>query len=511
MSKSLHSQSLNPASLNSPVDDLSRWQRMWQYQPTSNLVKIIFAWWLVVVMVSAIKLGKYFGLSTKLVELILLGCMLVFVGLLFIVLLDVVLLRAISQAKSYHIARNHPNNVAIFHPVNIEVLLSYQPSSLKLVRLFGIRHIQLEFYDHYPNHVQLTNCQMPISLSLDIASAEQKQIMYSATPIQRGTEYFNQADLRVTSPFSLFHRRLHIPNSHSQQPLKVLADFTGLLSNELSAMFEKSYDAGIQTLKEQGQGSEFLKLKEYAVGDSIRQIDWKASSRQRRLMSKSYEDENDQDVVFLLDCGEQMRHKASLDEQDEDGVNNALTAKQFNYFDKVLNAILLLSYVANKQGDRVGLLSFGGVDKFIAPKKGASLIRHLLKETADITPVMQTTDYMIAAQKLNKSINKRSLVVVITNTRQEASDELIQAMQTLSRKHQLVFANLTEQSVQDVLEQSTLPISFDDALLYHSLVSYQQMRDRLHKTLSQQTGAMCLSTTANRLPMVLTQAYMALK
>ncbi len=557
----------SPTSAQIQPNNLSLWQTICQYQPTGKLVKGLCVWLALVVMLTAIRWTDGFAVEllkpiVAMTDVLLLVCQGLLAVYVVVVLVDILLLTAISQTTSYRLQRLYPSNVAIFHPLTIELLLDFIPERLssfysRLLNRFAINKIYMDVYDDYPDQLQLiahndlngdkadaNDTGMPISLTLaldapqplydkndhEFAQAFSKRIVYPLQPIERGTGYFGALAMRIYSPLALFRRKISLYSennsaSHLEQTnhvsqvsddnyLRVLADFTGLLTNNLSAVFEKGYDAGIQTIKEQGQGSEFLKLREYVIGDSMRQIDWKASSRQGRIMSKSYEDENDQDVVFLLDCGEQMRHK-EVQELAISHANAETDLRELSYFDKVLNAVLLLAHVANKQGDRVGLMTFGGInngeEKFIAPSKGVSLIRHLLNETADLAPTMQTSDYFQAAERLNKSIHKRSLVIVITNTRQEASDELIQGMKLLSRKHQLVFANLTEQSVQDKLDMKEMPFDADDALLYHALVSYQQTREKLHKQLRQQTASLCLATTANRLPMVLTDAYIRLK
>ena len=75
------------------------------------------------------------------------------------------------------------------------------------------------------------------------------------------------------------------------------ADTPGLaVDNRLSQI-------GVRRRQRRGEGQDFHQLREYRAGDSLRQIDWKATSRYRRLISKEYQDERDQQVVFLLDCG----------------------------------------------------------------------------------------------------------------------------------------------------------------------------------------------------------------
>lgn len=556
------------------------WQRLRQFQPSARLVKAVLAWWVLLVVATTLDMTKGFGIDalSNIDATLYYLCFVVISIFAIVFLVDILILMTLSQATDFQISRKFPSNVPIYHDMDIEVLLTFSingffingnedkkkqaGSRLLFALLTGLRtlgivkKINIDFYDVYPDQLLLIDA-MPIALSLplidlktdtDIANnmngeyqsdnyqtgknqginQSRIKISYPVIPVERGTGYFGVIHLRVWSPLRLFRRSLIVTaenSSSSPQYLRVLADFSGLLNNQLSVIFEKSMQEGVQALMQQGQGSDFLKLREYSVGDAIRQIDWKASSRLRRLMSKAYEDDNNQDVVFLLDCGEQMRHQdvyhndSDIDEALhaerlvwQDGANGSNNlAGQTNYFDKVLNAVLLLSYVANKQSDRVGLMTFGGVDVFLSPNKGTTLIRHLLNETADIKPTIQTGDYVVAAQDLMKKLKKRSVVVLITNTRAEATNELTQAVNLLSKRHQVVFANLMEQTISDRLHGDLIPKNMDDALLYHSLMDYQQGRQQLHQLLSQKTGALCLQTTANHLPITLTQAYLSLK
>ncbi len=574
---SAHSAQLPSASIPSPGEFIqpSRWQRLMQYQPSKRLVKLVFWWWLVVCVCTALIMTNGLGISSlsaliPFSEFGLTICILSMLMGLIVVAIDVLCLINFSQPSQFAVRRHYPNNVPVFKELDIHAVLSLQEVSsantsgirklglsiANLVReiiqkLGFINALNVQFYDDYPDQLMpigiadnvsgSPNEAMPIAVTIPLTKSSQNHsilnnaqhsqthaqmdIFYPVLAVKRGTGFFWQSHLKVSSPFGLFTRQFTLIDTHAHaKPLRVLADFSGLLNNELSAVFEKSIDAGIQALLRQGQGSDFLKLREYSAGDAIRQIDWKASSRINKLMSKTFDDDNDQDVVFLLDCGEQMRH------QDTTDLEEAMTASQgrhtqsdnltgradntkhhIHYFDRVLNAVLLLAYVANKQGDAVGLMTFAGQDVYLPVKKGGSLIRHFLNATADLSPTLETSDYLVASQTLLKRLKKRSLVIVISNTRTEASFELTQAMHLLARRHQVVFANLTEEAVQVRLAGELPPQNFDDALLYHSLQAHADTRQRLHENLSQTTGTLCLQTTARQLPLKLIQTYLSLK
>ena len=139
---------------------------------------------------------------------------------------------------------------------------------------------------------------------------------------------------------------------------------------------------GIHHQRRRGEGSEFHQLRDYRPGDSLRQVDWKATARCRRLISRDYQDEQDQQVVCLLDCGRRMR---SLD-------------GRLSHFDHTLTALLLLAYVALRQGDAVGLLTFAGPERWVPPRKTRGTLDRLMAAVHDLEPGLEPTDYLAAAQ-----------------------------------------------------------------------------------------------------------------
>ena len=118
-------------------------------------------------------------------------------------------------------------------------------------------------------------------------------------------------------------------------------NFRAVSRYALLAAANRAGELGVRRRPRRGEGLEFHQLREYRQGDSLRQIDWKATARLRRAISREYEDERDQQIVFLLDCGRRMHAR-----------DDALS-----HFDHALDAVLLLAHVALRQGDAVGLLT----------------------------------------------------------------------------------------------------------------------------------------------------------
>ena len=123
-----------------------------------------------------------------------------------------------------------------------------------------------------------------------------------------------------------------------------------------------------------------------------------------RPITREYQEERDQQVVFLLDTGRLMLAQ-------DDGTT---------HFDHALNAVLTLGFLGQKQGDAVGLLTFGGaVQRWLAPHKGRTGLDRLLGGVYDLQPEEVAPDYSLAASTLMARLGKRAFVVLITNLRDD--------------------------------------------------------------------------------------------
>jgi uncharacterized protein (DUF58 family) len=314
-------------------------------------------------------------------------------------------------------------------------------------------------------------------------------IRYQVFPTKRGNYTFRGADVFVNSPLHLWQKKWFVP---CIDETKVFPNFEEIGHFALLATHHHLSMMGIKKLKRRGEGNEFHQLREYRQGDELQKIDWKATSRYRRLISKDYQDERDQQIIFVLDCGRRMRH----------------TESGRSHLDQALNSILLLAYVASRQGDGVGLYSFGGTEKWLPPRKQEDSVRELLLGMYDIESSTDAADYLRATQDLLALQNRRSLMVIITNSRAEDYDDLLKMAGQLRRKHLVVIADLREK----VLDESLLTsiTSFTDAVRYQALQHYLAKRKKLIKQL-QHLGIYSLDVTAEQLPASLVNRYLEIK
>jgi uncharacterized protein (DUF58 family) len=149
--------------------------------------------------------------------------------------------------------------------------------------------------------------------------------------------------------------------------------------------------------------------------------------------------------MFLLDCGRRMR----ADERSAGATGGS-------HFDDALDALMLLAYVALAEGDEVGAMTFGcepGARRDCAPRKGMGSLNVLMNKMHDLQPGAHHSDYLDAAQTLAKRLRRRSLVIVLTNFRDEDSPELQPALRLLRRRHLVLLASLRETALGRIAAQ----------------------------------------------------------
>lgn len=292
------------------------------------------------------------------------------------------------------------------------------------VRNAGARPVRLEIFDDYPAAWDMEG----LPYAADIPPGEWRSQGYRVRPTRRGDDVFGAPHLRVATPLGLWLRGHRLG---SGQNVKVFPDFSRMLGQTLMATDRRAPAAGAIRKRRRGEGTDFRQLREYRQGDSLRSIDWKATARQRKPISREYQEERDQQVVFLLDCGRRMLAR-------DDGAS---------HFDHALQAVLTLGFVAQKQGDAVGLMSFGGEPRWLAPHKGRAGFDHLLAGVYDLQPGEAAPDYTQAAGALMRKLGKRAFVVLITNLRDEDDLAMRRACELLGSRHMVLCASLRERAL----------------------------------------------------------------
>jgi uncharacterized protein (DUF58 family) len=355
---------------------------------------------------------------------------------------------------------------------------------LRVANAAGMR-LRLELHDHHPATFEAEG----LPRRLDLERAQWTEVVYQVRPVARGETQFEPAEVRIYSPLQLWRisRR-----TGEKSPVRVYPNFRALAKYTLLATDNRLSQIGVLQVRRRGEGMEFHQLREYRQGDAQRAIDWKATSRTQRLIAREYEEEKDQRVLLVIDCGRRM---ASKDDE-------------LSHFDHALNAALLLAHVALRQGDAVGMMTMAGVNRYSEPRKSVAAVHSILNQVYDIEPTLAVPDYHLAARDVMLQLRRRSLVILLTNLRDEDDETLLPALKLLRTRHLVVLASLREAIISRAL--SARVDSFDRAVTHAAAAEYLAQRERTFRRIGA-SGAVCLDVEPERLAISLVNRYLELK
>ncbi len=325
----------------------------------------------------------------------------------------------------------------------------------------GTRRWRVAFFDHADPDLD----PQGLPVTADLRANAQAQLRYTVQPRRRGRIAFEPADVRVQSLGRSLELQWRIGTRETRP---VFPNFASVSRYAWLATDRRLADIGIKTQVQRGEGTDFKQLAEYRPGDSIRHIDWKATLKQSRPIVRQFQDERDQCVIFLIDCGRRMRADEGRERRaapsslaplgGRDGRSPDLGADIIHgsHFDEALNAMMLLAHVALKDGDEVGAITFGTSPEHkraFAPRKGLATLSALTAVLHDIQPEATHSDYLIAARDLMRVHSKRALIVMLTNFRDEDAPELDAALKLLRSRHLVLLASLRERVLREMTEQ----------------------------------------------------------
>ena len=391
-------------------------------------------------------------------------------GLALLAVLDGLLLR---RRPTPQVSREIPEAL----PLGIERDVTLRVESMSRQRI--------DLFDLHPGGWPAQG--LPQRLKLMPATAS--TFSYRLRPTARGDATFDGVQLRLASALRLW-RQSRIAGT--PQRVRVYPNFAPLTKFALFSAEQASRLVGAHLKRRRGEGTDFNQMREYRVGDSLRQIDWKATSRSRKLISREYQDEKNQQLVMMVDTGRRMMAQEG----------------ELAHFDHVLNATLVVSYLALRQGDAVGLFASGGESRWVAPKRGMASIDTLLRASYSLQPQPVATDYLAAAMELSLRQRKRSLVMLVTNVRDEDIEDLLAAVRLLQKRHLVCVASLRERALDQAMtdEVHDLP----GAIRAGAVARYVEQRTAAHEALRSHR-VMVLDVASEELPAALVERYLAVK
>jgi uncharacterized protein (DUF58 family) len=251
-----------------------------------------------------------------------------------------------------------------------------------------------------------------------LAAGEVKEQVLSYRPLRRGVfrlEHLHYRYLTVSGLLSIYGKH------KIDLEIEVFPDVKEINQYIMMTRRNRLYEMGIHKNRFRGMGTNLECLRDYQKDDDSKRIDWKASTRNNKLVCKEFRMETNNLIAVVLDCGRVM------------------TAEQkgLNSLDYAVNAALILSYMANRIGDSVSIFAFA--DKIIGelpPVKGKHMMNKVLRFLTKLQPGFVESNYQQMFEHLKVRLKRRALIILFSDLIDDINYQLFyKYLSVLGRKH----------------------------------------------------------------------------
>jgi uncharacterized protein (DUF58 family) len=311
------------------------------------------------------------------------------------------------------------------------------------------------------------------------------------TAHQRGEHQLGRVFVRALPALGLLYRQFTVDLPTQVQ---VFPNLMNVRRTELLARRGSSYEQGLARLRSIGQGFEFESLRKYVQGDELSRIEWKVTARRADLIVKNFEPERQQSILIALDVGR-------------------ATAGEFGGLSRVdylVNATLMLAFIALRQRDQFSMVAFSDrIESYLPPVSGLKGLERVARALYRLQPRMVESDYGAACRFLGLKNRKRSLLCMMTDVvDRQASDVLIAYMVRFARYHLPLAVTLSNPEIHAVAHQPLA--ACEDP--YAKVVALDVLAAREEALISmRRKGVSVLDVPPNRLTPELINRYTQIK
>ena len=297
-------------------------------------------------------------------------------------------------------------------------------------------------------------------------TGEKKKITYTLRPLERGEYYFGNLNIYVNSPIELITRRFQfgkdamVPNYPS---------FLQLRKYMLLAFSNKLFEYGLKKIRRIGHTMEFEQIKDYVMGDDIRNINWKATAKRNQLMVNQFQDERSQPIYSVIDKGRVMK----------------MPFEGLSLLDYAINATLVISNVALKKQDKAGMFTFSKkVENKVIAERRPSQMNQILETLYNVNTDFSESDFARLYVDIKRNITQRSLILLYSNFETlDALHRQLPYLQAIAKNHLLVvifFENTELNSLTKRTAENTYKI-FQKTIAEKFIYEKKLIVNELHK------------------------------
>ena len=184
-----------------------------------------------------------------------------------------------------------------------------------------------------------------------------------------------------------------------------------------------------------GRGMAFSEVRNYQVGDDVRDLDWNVTARYASPFVKVFEEERELTMMLLIDLTESTLFGGQHE-----------SVKEF-----MAEISATIAFSAMQNNDKIGAIFFSNqIELFIPPRSGKKHILHIIRELLAFKPKGKSTDINVPLSYLSKTIKKRCTAFLISDFIQTADNPYTQTLSLAGRKHDVIALRIYEPQVAEL-------------------------------------------------------------
>lgn len=277
--------------------------------------------------------------------------------------------------------------------------------------------LHLKIIDELPPQFQIRDFDIKLKLN----SEETKQVSYSLRPVTRGEYKFGALNVFTNTPIGLLSRRIQFDENKS---VPTYPSFLQFKKYDFLAFSKTHQPFGLKKIRKLGDTMEFEQIKEYVIGDNVRNINWKATAKKASLMINQFQDEKSQPIYCVIDKGRVMKMPFS----------------GLSLLDYSINAALVLSNIVLRKHDKAGIFTFSRKleDKVKAARRNMQM-QLILNTLYNIETDFSESDFSRLFLDIKHTLKQRSLLLLFTNFEtRDALERQLKYLRALNKSHLLV-------------------------------------------------------------------------
>jgi uncharacterized protein (DUF58 family) len=271
----------------------------------------------------------------------------------------------------------------------------------------------------------------PPTMAVNAPPRSRTIVHYELTPSARGLAVFDDLDYRVRGPLGLAWSQKRLP---ARLELRCLPNLANAKAAELAERRALLRQTGSHRYRFRGAGTSFESLREYSSQDDIRWVDWKATARLGRPISRNFEVERHQQVVILVDA------------------SRALTTYcgHRTKFDAMLEAAILIARTALGQGDGLGLIVFADqIEAYLHPRRERAQLKAVIEDLYARHPRLVEPNFELALTLAAKRNLRRTLFILLTDvTVIEAARRMQLYLRILTPRHLPMVVTIADETLE---------------------------------------------------------------